>query len=91
MSLQISDAVVWQEGAETISIYHTETGDFRSLNETAAKIWMLVENDGTRESVVSKLAGEFAGTNATMAGRIRKDVEDFLQSMIELGFIAESD
>lgn len=89
MSLQISDAVVWQEGAETISIYHTESGDFRSLNETAGKIWTLVANEGKREAVIAKLSSEFAGTNASMASRIRREVDEFIGSMIEHGFIAE--
>lgn len=90
MSLQISDAVIWQETAQGVSLYHTETGDFLTLNETAAKIWKLVASDGIREKIVSKLSFQFAGTNAAVRGRIRADVETFIASMIDNGLLAEN-
>lgn len=89
MNVKLSDAVVWQEGAESISIYHTESGDFRSLNDTAAKIWTLVSKENDRDAVASQLALEFAGTNPAIAIRIRRDVEEFIGSMIEHGFMEE--
>jgi hypothetical protein len=90
VSLQISDAVIWQETAQGVSLYHTETGDFLTLNETAAKIWKLVASDGIREKIVSKLSFQFAGTNAAVRGRIRADVETFIASMIDNGLLAEN-
>ncbi|MGW4640213.1 PqqD family protein [Sphaerisporangium sp. NPDC004334] len=89
MTLQISEAVVWQETADGVSLYHTETGDFRTLNETGSRIWMLVASDGAREPVVSKLSGEFAGGNTGMLRRILVDVHEFIGSMIENGLIEE--
>ncbi|MDF5759116.1 PqqD family protein [Spongiactinospora sp. TRM90649] len=90
MSLRISDAVVWQETADGISLYHTETGDFRTLNETGSRIWMLVASDGEREPVGTKLSHEFAGTHTGMLRRILTDVDEFIGSMVENGFIEES-
>ncbi|MEU8269406.1 PqqD family protein [Sphaerisporangium sp. NPDC049002] len=89
MSLQISDAVIWQETAEGISLYHTETGEFHALNETAARIWALVASDGEREPIISKLSREFAGSNALVSARIRMDVEDFIGMMIKGELIEE--
>ncbi|MFI6323630.1 PqqD family protein [Nonomuraea sp. NPDC050556] len=90
MSLRISDAVIWQETAEGISLYHTETGDFRTLNETGSRIWALVASDGEREPIVAKLSHEFAGGNLALSGRILLDVRDFLCTMIDDGLIEET-
>jgi hypothetical protein len=89
VSLRINDAVIWQETAEGISLYHTETGDFRTLNATGSRIWMLVESDGEREPIVSKLSREFAGSNAAVSWRIHTDVQNFIGTMIENDLIEE--
>lgn len=89
MSLRIDDAVIWNETANGIALYHTETGEFRSLNETGAKIWVLVESDGDREQVISKLSLLFAGHNAVLGERIRGEVDQFISSMVESGLLAE--
>jgi hypothetical protein len=90
VSLQISDAVIWQESGEGVSLYHADTGDFITLNETGAKIWMLVESDGEREKIISKLSLAYAGTSVAVSGRIRMDVEEFIASMIKGGLLAEN-
>jgi hypothetical protein len=90
VSLQVSDAVIWQETAGGISLYHTETGEFRTLNETGAKIWVLVESDGEREPVISKLSLLFAARSAAMSSRIRAEVDEFINSMVEDGLLIES-
>ncbi|MEW9532573.1 PqqD family protein [Microbispora sp. NPDC049125] len=89
MSLRINDAVIWQETAEGVSLYHTETGDFRTLNATGSRIWMLVASDGEREPIVAKLSREFAGSNAAVSRRIQADVRTFIGTMIESDLIEE--
>jgi hypothetical protein len=91
VSLHISDAVIWQETAEGVSLYHTETGDFLTLNDTGARIWMLVASDGEREKIISQLSLQFAAGNATMSGRIRADVAEFLDSMVSTGLLADDE
>jgi hypothetical protein len=90
LSLHINDAVIWQEAGAGISLYHTETGEFRTLNETAAKIWSLVESDGERAPVVWKMALQFGGTNAALSGRIRTEVDAFISSLVDGGLLTES-
>jgi Coenzyme PQQ synthesis protein D (PqqD) len=90
MPLQISDSVIWQETGGSISLYHTESGDFRTLNETGAKIWVLVASDGERETVISKLALLFAGRNPALGARIRAEADEFISSMVEEGLLSES-
>jgi hypothetical protein len=91
LSLHISDAVIWQEAAGGVSLYHTETGEFRALNETGAKIWVLVASDGEREQVAAKLALLFAGHNAAMGARIRAEVDGFISAMVEAGLLDETE
>lgn len=90
MSLRVSDAVIWQESASGISLYHTETGRFLTLNETGAKIWVLVDSDGEREPVISKLSLLFAGRNNPLGNRIRTEVDEFIDSMVADGLLVEA-
>ncbi|MFD9302748.1 PqqD family protein [Streptomyces sp. NPDC060048] len=90
MSLRINDAVIWQETPDGISLYHSESGDFRTLNSTAAQIWALVESDGDRETVIRNLSLLFAGHNTVMTARIRAEVDAFISSMVEADLIQET-
>lgn len=91
MSLSINDAVIWNETAEGVSLYHTETGDFLTLNDTGAKIWLLVDSDGERDKIISRLSLQFAGRSEVMGDRIRTDVSQFLDSMVSAGLLAENE
>jgi hypothetical protein len=90
VSLQISDSVIWQESGEGVSLYHLETGDFMTLNETGAKIWKLVDSDGERDMIISALSLEYGGTSVIVGARIRSDVQTFITSMLEGGLLAET-
>jgi hypothetical protein len=90
VSLHISDAVIWDKTAGGISLYHTESGEFRTLNETGAQIWALIADDGEREPVITKLTLLFGGGNAAVGTRIRSDVNAFISAMIDQGLLAES-
>jgi hypothetical protein len=89
MPLQISDSVIWQDTDGGISLYHTETGSFLSLNETAAEIWQLIAAGSGRDAVVARLSLRFAGTHAVLGGVIRADVDEFIDAMLSGGLLAE--
>ncbi|MGX6602219.1 PqqD family protein [Micromonosporaceae bacterium Da 78-11] len=89
MSLRISDSVIWNETADGISLYHTESGDFRTLNGTGAKVWVLVESAGDREQVGRNLSLLYAGPDAALDARIRSEVDGFITTMVESGLLAE--
>lgn len=91
MSVHINDAVIWQESEGGISLYNTDSGEFRTLNATAAEIWVLLEDDGEREPVIEKLSLMFAGRgNEALATRIRAEVDAFISAMVEAGLLEES-
>ncbi len=89
MPLQISDSVIWQETDGGISLYHTETGSFLSLNETAAEIWQLIAAGSGRDAVVTRLSLRFSGTHAALSGVVRADVNEFIDGMLSGGLLAE--
>ncbi|MFI7544722.1 PqqD family protein [Actinoplanes sp. NPDC049599] len=90
MSLHISESVIWNETAGGVSLYHTDTGEFLTLNETGAQIWVLLAADGDRESVINRLCLLFGGPSTTIRNRIRADVDAFIDDMIRDGLLAES-
>ncbi|HEU5271684.1 MAG TPA: PqqD family protein [Jatrophihabitans sp.] len=89
MSLHISDSVIWQESEDGVSLYNMDNGDFLSLNGTGAQIWLLVASDGGREPVISKLILRYAGSNQVLGEKIRTDVEQFINSMVQGGMLVE--
>lgn len=89
MQLRISDTVIWEETRDGISLYHTETGAFLTLNETGAKIWTLIDKLGERAAVVWQMALQYAGTNATMSRHIRGEVDAFITSVVGSGLVTE--
>jgi hypothetical protein len=90
VSLRITDAVIWHETADGVSLYHTETGEFLTLNESGAKIWVLLDDDGDRESLITRLSLLYAAGNPTARRRIQADVDEFIGSMVEGGLLVES-
>ena len=90
MSLHISESVIWNETAGGVSLYHTDSGEFLTLNETGAQIWVLLAVDGDRESVINRLSLLFGGPSTTIRNRIRTDVDAFIDGMIRDGLLAES-
>lgn len=90
MSLHITDSVIWQENAGGVSLYHTETGEFLTLNDTGAQIWVLVAGDGEREQVATRLCLLFGGGNAVLGARIRSEVNEFIDAMVRGGMLAEN-
>jgi hypothetical protein len=87
MSLRISENVIWNETATGVSLYHTETGEFRTLNETAAHIWVLVADGTDRAAVSSRLSLLFAPGDERGGRRIRGDVDSFLDTMLDQGLL----
>ena len=90
MSLQINESVIWDETAGVVSLYHTETGEFLTLNETGAQVWILLAADGERESVITRLTLLFGGPSRIVRNQIRSDVDAFIDSMVNDGLLAET-
>ena len=90
MPLRINDSVIWHETRDGISLYDTETGAFRTLNETGTEIWSLIDSLGERAPVVWKMALQYGGTNVAVSRRIRTDVDAFISSVVDSGLVTEA-
>lgn len=55
-----------------------------SLNDTGAFIWKQLENETTKEAVVSALLAEYDVTKE----QAEKDVDSFIEKMTEAGLLA---
>lgn len=58
MQLQIADKVSWKQMDDLIVVVDIQTGEYYSLNETAATIWQAIAEgkgrEGARAAVLSK-------------------------------------
>lgn len=69
---------------EEIVLMDLGNGDFFSLTGTAAEIWTLLDDTAGEESIISALSKRHDVESDT----IRHDVRQFLDQLIEAGFIA---
>ncbi len=86
--MKIKDGFVLREVAgDTVVL---PTGDLNinamiTLNESAAFLWKLMENDITEEEMVEKVLAKYDDTDAEMAA---KAVKGFVNQLSEHGFLA---
>jgi hypothetical protein len=88
--LRISESVIWQETDQGVSLYHLDTGDFLTLNDTGTQIWLLLAGNGDVESVIIKLSLLFDGARYALDARIRADVEEFVNTMAGNGLLVDA-
>lgn len=69
---------------EEIVLMDLGNGDFFSLTGTAAEIWALLDDTAGEESIIAALSKRHDVESDT----IRHDVRQFLDQLIEAGFIA---
>ena len=69
---------------DEIVVMRLDNGEFFSLAGTAAAAWRLIDGKRGREELVAALAAQFD----TPAADIAADVDDFLASLRDMGFVA---
>ena len=78
-----NESIVFTELDETIVMMDVDEGQYYELDSVAARIWQLVENGPTVESICGVLAGEYE----VEAKECREDVMEFLQAAWEQGLV----
>lgn len=78
-----NESIVFTELDETIVMMDVDEGQYYELDSVAARIWQLVENRPTVESICDVLAGEYE----VEAEECREDVMEFLQAAREQGLV----
>lgn len=74
--LFINKDVYYEESDKLVVINYNNTDDIIVLRELESYIWFLLK-DHTLEDLIKILESEYEGNN------IRKDVEDFINALIE--------
>ncbi|MBV9451681.1 MAG: PqqD family protein [Streptosporangiaceae bacterium] len=81
MILRPSDYVVWTGDGDEVRLYDTMTGDFQTLNATAARIWQLIAQGRPVSAIVAELVTDFAADDAGEAQVIEGDIREFVAAL----------
>jgi hypothetical protein len=80
--VRINPDVVWIPGDEEIRLYDASAGEFRTLNESAARIWQLAADGRGRAEIAEILAAQYADGDPRDTALIAADVADFIDELI---------
>lgn len=78
MILEPADDVVWVDADDEIRLYSAATGDFQTLNASAARIWRMLTSRASVSAVVDDLVTEFASGDPREARMIAADIQEFI-------------
>jgi hypothetical protein len=87
MKWVVSPAVVWTDAAGEIQLYSTDTGEFQTLNATAAAIWRLLVDGKEYEAIVAGLAEECGAQDDNQRNLVASDTERFIRDLAGRGLI----
>ncbi|GAA0924122.1 PqqD family protein [Virgisporangium aurantiacum] len=87
MTLSVADNVVWIDSDDEVRLYDAESGEFRTLNDSAAHIWRLVADGRKTDEIVAELKVRFAADDEHEAGLIARDVVEFIATLRDAGLI----
>lgn len=82
MRYRISPDVVWTASDEEIRLYEPRSGEFRTLNSSAASIWLRFAEPRSAEEVSNELAGQFGAADPAQRAMIARDVQEFMDLLI---------
>lgn len=79
--MKVPDDVVWVDDEDAVRLYHSGTGEFRTLNESAADIWRLLAAGLGEQELVDRLAEEYGAQDRAQRAAIAEDVAEFLRML----------
>lgn len=85
----ISENVIWTPGVEEVRLYDSESGEFRTLNSTAAEIWTLVSEGRDLEAVIATMADRHTDGKPEHAELVGADIRGFLVELVAKGLLVE--
>lgn len=84
-SFKISEKITFESIDENIYILHIENGNYYKLSKSASLIWEEVEKGSSSQDIKIKIKSYFGEFD-----KIGDDIDETLNSFIELGFIEEN-
>jgi len=85
MSYRIDSEVVWIPADGEVRLYDPKAGDFRTLNSTAAEIWLLIAEGRTVEAVTAELARRHTDQSPAQIAVVARDVQEFVDLLLAQG------
>ncbi len=85
-TISISPDVMIRKVGEECVLLDLKTERYLGLDEVSARFWDLLTNGGSIRSAYETLLMEFEVTPE----RLRSDLDDFVQELIQLGLIVQS-
>jgi hypothetical protein len=82
VSIQVSPDVVWIPDSEEVRLYDASAGEFRTLNQTAARIWRLAAEGRGRTEIAEALCAQYADGDPRDTALIAADVADFIDELV---------
>ena len=83
MHLRISDDVVFRDLAGEAVLLNLATGTYFGLDPVGTRVWQLIGEDGTTETVLEALLAEYEVDEGTL----RSDVEALIRALLEKGLL----
>lgn len=84
-ALRVSDDAVFRELGDEAVVLNLASGMYFGLNAVALRIWQLIDQDGSFESIRDTLVAEFDVDPDTAA----RDVEHLVEALSARGLVVE--
>ena len=79
IQVTVSNGVLFQELEGEVVLLSMETGEYFSLNEVGAKIWVLITSDWSIPNILESFMNQFDASEEQLLG----DIEMFLKHLLE--------
>ncbi|MFE0179090.1 PqqD family protein [Streptomyces sp. NPDC059002] len=84
----IASDVIWIPDEGEVRLYDAGSGQFRTLNATAAEIWLLLAEGCSFDELTTEMVRRHAGDDSVKRAVVERDVRTFLEGLHALGLVA---
>ena len=79
VEVTVSDGVLFQDLDGELVLLSMESGEYFSLNEVGAKIWVLITSDWSIPDILKSFINQFDASEEQLTG----DIEMFLEHLLD--------
>ncbi|WP_172381115.1 PqqD family protein [Streptomyces sp. MNP-20] len=84
----IAADVIWIPDEGEVRLYDAKSGQFRTLNATAAEIWLLLAEGYSFDELTTEMIRRHADGDSVKRVVVERDVRAFLETLHTLGLLA---
>lgn len=90
MTYQINPDVVWVGDDDEIKLYDSASGDFKTLDNTAAEIWQLAAQGRDLRQMIEFLVAKYASDDEHEERIVTSDTERFVADLVARELLIEA-